>query len=319
MQRPTTTVPTRPGADDRGDRHLVVTALVAVQVFFGFHYIGAKIVLQYLPPLGWASIRAISAAAILVPLTLMAGRRWPRSLRDHGWLALYALFGVAINQSFFVLGLSRTVPSHSALINTMIPVATLLIAILMGRERPTAGRVGGIAISLAGVLYLMAHSGLDLAGGILEGNLLTLVNALSFSFFLVISKPILKRYTADVVTALLLLYGSIIIASVGIWQLDTDTLAAMPPRAWGWGIFVILFPTVGAYLLNSYALKRVDSSVVALFIYIQPLLAAALAVVLLGERITWGLLAAAALIFTGVFLAVNGRSSRSVAVETGQP
>lgn len=285
----------------------VVTGLLAVQVFFGFHYIGAKIILAWLPPMGWATIRAVSAAAILIPVVLLSRRKWPDNPQDHLRLAIYAVFGVALNQSFFVLGLSRTVPSHSALINTMIPVATLIIAILMGREALNGSKGAGIAVSVAGALYLLAHSGLDLGEGILQGDLITLGNALSYSFFLVISKPILRKYRSDVVTAMLLLYGSIYIAAVGIWQLDAATLSLVPTSAWGWAVFVILFPTVGAYLLNAYALKRVDSSLVALFIYVQPLIATALAALILGERPTIHLGIAGALIFAGVYLAVSGR------------
>ncbi len=290
---------------------------MAVQIFFGFHYIAAKIVLEHLPPLGWAAIRALSAAAILLPVTMMRRRIWPRSLRDHGRIALYALFGVALNQSFFVLGLARTEASHSALINTMIPVATLLLAILMGRERSSASKIAGIGLSMAGALFLLSYSGLSLSGGILAGDLMTLVNALSYSFFLVISKPILERYSSDAVTALLLAYGSLMIAAAGIWQLDAAVLAAVPARAWAWGAFVILVPTVGAYLLNSWALKRVDSSVVALFIYLQPLLATGLAATMLGERITVGLVVSAVLIFAGLYVAVSARLPRRAAVGAG--
>jgi drug/metabolite transporter (DMT)-like permease len=297
----------------------VVTALLTVQVLFGFHYIGAKIVLAYLPPMAWAAIRALTAAAVLVPLAVLRKRRWPVDPRDHARLAFYAIFGVAINQSFFVLGLSRTVPSHSALINTSIPVATLLFAILAGRERPTRWKVGGIALSLAGVLYLLGHSGASLGGGILAGDLLTLVNALSYSLFLVISKPILEKYRSDVVTAMLLFYGSLYIGVAGLWQVHPAALAAMPARAWWWGLFVILFPTIGAYLLNAYALKRVESSMVALFIYVQPLIAASLAFVMLGDRITVHLVGAAALIFLGVYLAVKGRTRDAAAATTATP
>ncbi len=290
---------------------------MAVQVFFGFHYVAAKVVLEHLPPLGWAAIRALSAAVILVPLTMLRRRRWPRGWRDHGRIALYALFGVALNQSFFVLGLARTEASHSALINTMIPVATLLLAILMGRERPSGAKLSGIALSLAGALFLLAHSGLSLSGGILAGDLMTLVNALSYSFFLVISKPLLERYSSLAVTALLLVYGSLMIAAAGLWQLDAAVLAAVPARGWAWAAFVILVPTVGAYLLNSWALKRVDSSVIALFIYLQPLLATGLAAAMLGERITLGLMASAALIFSGLYVAIAARLPRRVVEEAG--
>jgi drug/metabolite transporter (DMT)-like permease len=283
----------------------VVAALLAVQVFFGLHYVGAKIILGHLPPRAWACLRIAAAAALILPATALAGKVWPRDPLDHARIALYALFGVVINQVCFVEGLARTAASHSTIINTLIPVATLFIAILLRRERATARKAAGIALSLAGAVWLVAHSGWALSGGVAAGDLLTLVNALSYSFFLVISKPILERHSSQAVTALLLGYGAVGIGAIGAPELARADLASVPAAAWGWAAFVILFATVGAYALNSWALKRVESSLVALFIYVQPVIASALAVVLLGERITAPLLAAAALIFAGVFVALT--------------
>jgi drug/metabolite transporter (DMT)-like permease len=75
-------------------------------------------------------------------------------------------------------------------------------------------------------------------------------------------------------------------------------------------VWLILFGTIGAYALNYYALKRVHSTLVALFIYLQPLIATVLAAALLGTRPGWAFYAAAALVFAGVGLAAtgNGRS-----------
>jgi len=301
------------GAQGGASRGLVASTLLMVQVFFGFHYIGAKIILAHLPPLAWASIRILGAAAIILPLTFLAGKAWPRSLADHGRLAFYAVFGVVINQTFFVEGLSRTVPSHSALINTMIPVATLAIALLMRRERATPAKLSGILLSLGGVAYLLAHSGRSFEGGILTGDLMTLINALSFSFFLVISKPILARHPSSVVTALMLGYGAIMITAAGAYDLAHADLGAVPAQAWGWGIFVILFPTVAAYGMNAWALKRVESSLVALFIYVQPVIGASLSVLLLGERLTQGFFVAASFIFAGVFIALIAKPAPAAA------
>lgn len=310
-------IPPSAPRSEGGSRALVATTLVAVQVFFGFHYIGAKIILEYLPARGWATLRILGAVAILLPITALTKRHWPRNLADHLRLALYALFGVVINQIFFVEGLSRTVASHSSLINSMIPVATLLIAILMRRERPTRGKITGIGLAMAGALYLLIHSGATLSSGILKGDLLTLVNALSFSFFLVISKPILARYSSAVVTSMLLLYGSVMITLAGGYQLRGVDLGSVPPRIWGWAAIVILFCTVATYALNSWALKRVESSLVALFIYIQPVIGSGLAVLMLGETITIHLVGAAALIFAGLYVAVTDRPTAPVTAEVG--
>lgn len=296
-------------------RALVVAALLAVQVFFGLHYIGAKIVLAHIPPRAWATLRILAAAALILPATALAGKAWPRSAADHARIALYAVFGVVINQVCFVEGLARTVASHSGVINTSIPVATLLIAILLGRERATIGKLAGIGLSLSGVLYLIAHSGMSMSGGVAAGDLLTLANALSYSFFLVISKPILSRHSSQAITALLLGYGAVGITLLGGVELARADLGSVPANVWGWAAFVVLFATVGAYMLNAWALKRVDSSLVALFIYVQPVIASTLAVALLGETITPHLIVAAALIFAGVFVALISRPAAPVAAE----
>ena len=130
-------------------RAAVVAALVAVQVFFGLHYNAARYIMTALPPRAWATIRIVSAAALLMAFVLATRRsKLPRSPRDLAAIAMFSVFGVVINQVCFVEGLSRTVTSHSSIINTAIPVATLLFAILMGRERATTRKLTGIGLSL---------------------------------------------------------------------------------------------------------------------------------------------------------------------------
>jgi len=286
----------------------VVAALVAVQVFFGLHYVAAKFIMTAIPPRAWATIRIVSAAAILMAFALATRRRrLPRAGRDLAAIAFFSIFGVVINQVCFVEGLSRTKTAHSSIINTSIPVATLLIAILMKRERVTGRKLAGIGLSLAGVFYLIGHSGALLPEAFLAGDLLTLANALSYSFFLVISKPILSRHSSLAVTAELLAFGAVGIALLGAPQLADLDWAAVPATVWGAAAFVVLFATVAAYLLNAWALKRVESSLVALFIYLQPLIASGLAVTLFDEPLGSETLLSAGLIFGGVAIALTGR------------
>jgi len=296
---------------DKTPRALVVAALVAVQVFFGLHYIAAKFIMTAIPPRSWAVLRIVPAAALLMVIVLIARpRRLPRQPRDLAAIALFSIFGVVINQVCFVEGLSRTPTSHSAIINTSIPVATLLIAILFGRERATRRKLAGIGLSLGGVLYLIGHGGAMVGGEIVAGDLLNLVNALSYSFFLVISKPILSRHSSLAVTAELLAFGAIGITALGLPQLATLDLSLVPVSVWWVAILVILFATVAAYILNTWALKRVESSMVALFIYLQPVIASVLGVLALGEPLGVETLVSAALIFTGLGLALRTPAAR---------
>jgi drug/metabolite transporter (DMT)-like permease len=291
-------------------RVLVFVALVAVQVFFGFHYIAAKHVMTAIPPRAWATLRAGSAALLLLPYVVVTGRRLPGAPRDLAALALFSVFGVMVNQVCFVEGLFRTDTSHSAIINSAIPVSTLLIAILAGRERASGRKLAGIAVALAGGIYLIGHSGALLPRRFVVGDLLTAINALSYSIFLVISKPILNRHSSLSVTATLLAFGSIGIAVLGLPQLVALEPATVPADVWASAAAIVLFPTVGAYVLSAWALKRVDASQVALFICLQPVIASVLAVAWLGEPLGPEAFVSAAFVFTGLAVAL-GRTSRA--------
>jgi len=292
-------------------RWLLFSALVAVQVFFGFHYIAAKYIMTAIPPRAWATLRAGSAAVLLMTFVLATRRRLPRAPRDLAALAFFSIFGVMINQVCFVEGLSRTDTSHASIINSAIPVATLLIAILLGRERGTRGKILGIAVSLAGVIYLIGHSGAVLPRRFLTGDLLNVTNALSYSLFLVISRPILARHGTLSVTAVLLAFGSAGIATLGMGQLLELDFASVPPMIWLAAAAVVIFATLGTYILSTWALKRVESSQVALFIYLQPVIASVFAVVLLGEPLRAEAPISAVFIFTGLALAMRPAATRT--------
>ncbi len=219
-------------------------------------------------------------------------------------IAGYALFGVVINQICFVEGLSRTTPTHSSLVNTTIPVGTLLFAVLLGRERMSRAKAAALAVSLTGVLLLIRPGPGSLQGGMLVGDLLTLANAMSYSLFLVISKQLLATTDPLGATALLMGIGSVGVLAVSATEIARFDPSAVPAGVWGLSLLIVVFPTAGAYFLNYWALARVESSFVALFVYLQPFLATALSWAVRGERPGRPEVVGGALIFAGVYLAV---------------
>lgn len=289
------------------DRARVIAALVVVQLFFGVHYLMAKVLLVTIPPRVWAPIRVAGAAAILVTAASAMGRPFPRERGDLGRLALFSVFGVIINQICFVEGLHRTTPTHSALINTWIPVGTLLFAVILRREGMTWRKGASLALALAGVLLVIRPDRGSRGGATLAGDLLTLINGTSYAFFLVISKRILSRTDPLAATAVLLIFGTAGIGLIGLPSLLAFDPTGVPASVWGLGALIVLFPTAGAYFLIYWALARAESSLVALFIYLQPLVAGLLSAVLLGERPSATTYAGAGLLFAGVWLATRPR------------
>jgi drug/metabolite transporter (DMT)-like permease len=159
-----------------------------------------------------------------------------------------------------------------------------------------------VVLSLGGVLFLLLSTGLELGGGTLVGDLLCLANATSFSIFLVLSRPIVQGLSPWVSTPIVFACGAVGVGLYGAPAVGELDWSAVPTQVWWVGAGLVLGPTVGAYFLNYWALARVESSRVALFIYLQFLLAAPLSAWLLDERLTWRLIPAAVLVFGGVAL-----------------
>lgn len=286
------------------DRFRVLSALVLVQVAFAVHYVVAKILLAAIDPAAWAALRVLAAAVILFVVYAVRGPvRVSRG--DLLRLAGLSVFGVVLNQICFIEGLSRTTPAHSALINTTIPVATICFAVLLGKEKLRGSTAMGILLAMSGVLVLLRVDHLELRAEWFAGDLLTQANAASFALFLVISKDTIRRVGSLPSTVAVLCFGSLGVALYGGPAAVAVDYGTVPARVWGIAAFIVVFPTVLAYFLNYWALARVESSHVALFVYLQPILASALSVVWLGEEITARLVASSALVFLGVLFATR--------------
>jgi drug/metabolite transporter (DMT)-like permease len=295
----------------------VYLALLAVQLLFAVHYVAAKWVLETIPAPAWVALRVAGAALVLVATTPNRWRQWPRDRGTWLELARLSLFGVVLNQVLFIEGLSRTWPSHSALINTSIPVSTLLIAVALGREDFGWRKMAALTLSLSGVLWLLGTEGFDLSSETLAGDLMCLANATSFALFLVLSRSLMRRLSPAIVTPIMFLLATPAVAAYGAPELVRLDWASVPASIWLTGVAIVLGPTVGTYVLNNWALARAESSQVALFIYLQFLIASPISALVLDDPVGWELLPAAVLVFAGV--AFSARARRRAALNGAGP
>jgi drug/metabolite transporter (DMT)-like permease len=290
----------------------VRAALIAVQVLFGVHYLAAKWIVAELSPAAWALLRVGGAAALLAPMAWLARRSrpgrhaWP-ARRDLGYLALCAFFGVVLNQALFLEGIARTTPGHSALINSQIPTFALVAAVLLGEERLSRRKLASLLAGAAGVLVLLEVDRLRVAREWLAGDLLNLANAASYGLFVAMSRRLMARTDPLAATAVLFAFGSVGMALYGGRALAGADLGALTARAWSSMAFALLGATVLTYLLNLWALARTTASRVALWIFVQPVIAAALSAGLTDERITPRFVVATALVFAALFLQESPR------------
>jgi drug/metabolite transporter (DMT)-like permease len=285
-------------------------ALLLVQVLFASLGVAGKLALRELPPFALVAVRVTSAALLL--LAVRAFYPWERVERRHlGWLALYALLGVVANQLLFFSGLSRTTATNAVVLGTTIPIFTVGAALLLGRERATPRRLAGLGLAFAGALVVAGGGKLSGGRQHFVGNLLILANSLSFALYLVISRDLLTRYRAITVVAWTFAFATLGVLPAGAGAFET----AAPQVTWrGWALiaYIVLFPTMGTYFLNVWALARAPASLVAIYIYAQPALGALLAWALLGERLTTTTAIGALPIALGIWLAaVSARPRRS--------
>lgn len=278
-------------------------ALVGVQVAFGLFPVFGTLAFAAggFSPLGVGSWRIAAGAVALGSLAVAAyGRDAVPKRSDLPRFFACGLFGVAINQGLFLEGLARSTPMNAGLVMSLIPVFTFAIAAALTLERFSPLRATGLVIALAGAALLLLGKGEGLIGGHGFGNLLMVLNALSYSVYLVISKRLVARYPPIVVIAwvyiLSLPYLPYFIAG--------EKLAPDPgfSAAWWSLAYILAFPTVIAYLLNMFALARVRATTTAVYVYMQPLVAGLASWLVFGERLTPRMGLAAICLFVGIWL-----------------
>jgi len=292
-------------------RHRSLYGLIVLMVtLWAANFIVAKVALREFPPLLLSGLRVALAGVFILPVYCWRHREKPdRWTREDLPLLLYlGLFGVALNQLFFVLGLSRTTVAHSSFILSLTPILVLLIAGTMKMETVTPRKLAGMAVAAGGVAVLKAFEGAPVegAGPTWLGDGLILLGGLTFALFTVFGKRATLRHNSITINTFAYVGGAVALSPLVFWQAGGFSFARVSPAGWLALVYMALFPSVVCYLIYYYALTRIAASRVSAFSYLQPPLATALSALLLGEHVTLPVVLGGAVIFSGVYLAERG-------------
>lgn len=279
--------------------------LLAGQICFAALPVAGRLALADIPPGAIPLVRTLGGALVF---SAIAWRRGALRIerRDAPFLVLCALLGNVLNQELFIHGLARTTATNAVVIGSTIPVFTALTVIVLGREPVRLRRLLGIAIAFGGVATLVGAENLSMSSDNFAGSVMVLINALSYGIYLAIVRPLAERYDPITLLAFMFLAGIPMVAPIGIHALATHA-HPLTPSDYAFLAFLVAVPTVCAYSFVQIGLRRAESSLVAVYIYLQPVIAATGAVLILHESVGLRLVLCGAVVFAGVWFAARSR------------
>ena len=276
-------------------------ALLFANIIYALNYGWAKDVMEggYLEPFAFILIRAIGATLLFWIVSLFFSERVEN--KDKLKLLLCGIFGVAANQLLFFKGLDQTTRINAAIIMVASPIIVALLSAVLIKEKPSATRIVGILLGLTGACFIILQGESNNQGASLFGNLLIVLNATSYGLYLVLVKPLMKKYSPITVVKWVFTFGLIIVTPFGLTEIDT-IVWEMPNDIILKVGFVVVFTTFFTYLFNIYGVKRVSPTVVSSYIYLQPILTSIIAAFSGTETITIMMAISSIIIFIGVYL-----------------
>lgn len=246
-------------------------------------------------PRALAMARILGGAAAFVSVAWAVGKLRARPWREIAQLGGLSALGIVVNQALYLEGLRQTSPLSATLLVATVPIFAAMISVALGRERLTWRVLSGLSLSVLGILVL---TGFQLPK---RGDTLVLLNSLAYSFYLVLVQRLARKLGALEVMAWVFGLGALLFLPWGATSLMTD-LPTWTPLAYGLVAVVVLVATVFTYLGNAWAIARATPSMVAVYVYLQPLFVAILGFVQLGEPIAMRTVGAGGLILSGVTL-----------------
>ena len=280
-------------------------ALLATNIFFAINLSSIKFIVNegFAKPFAINIIRVGVTAALLWILFIFKPVKKLVQKKDAGRLFLCALSGVAINQLLFVKGLSLTYSIHASLLMLTTPILIIIISALVLRERLTLLKLSGLAVGITGAVILVTAKEQSGNGSqVVLGDFLIISNAIAYTIYFVLVKPLMKSYDTTMIIRIIFTIGFFLMLPFCWEEFTLIQWNTFTPAAYLNMGLVVVTGTFLAYLLNVYGIKILGAAMAGTYIYSQPFFAAALAMIFLGESLTFTKIIAALFIFLGVYL-----------------
>ncbi len=279
-------------------------ALFMVSLLYAATFSIAKIAMpKYIQPNAFILMRVGVAAICIFLFHRMYVKGAITDKKDYLPLAVSAVFGVAANMLLFFKGLAITTPINASVLMLFTPIFVIVFAFFMLGEKMGLKKIAGILIAALGALFLVGGTKLSFNQQTIWGDIYVTLNAIIYAFYLVYAKRLMVKYHPLTVTLYAFFIGFFLVLPFGLNQFTEINFSELPAIIW-WSIaFVTIGSTFLTYVLNAYALKHASSSLVGTYIYLQPVLAALIAVTFGKDHLTLEKFISMVIVFAGVYLA----------------
>ena len=288
-------------------------ALFFANLIYALTFTLAKDVMpDTIPPIGFILLR-VTGAMVLFHLIhfILVGEKVKRS--DYLILILCGLFGVAINMSFFFFRLKLYNAYSCGCNHDFCPYYYIYFGCYFSWRKKSPHRIVGVVLGAIGAIILAVYGRKFETGNphLALGNLFVLINAFSYGLYLTIVKPLMDRYHFITIMKWVFTVGFFAVLPFGYSDVLVVEWAGISNKIWAEIAFVVVGTSFLAYMFNIYALKRLRASTVGFYIYLQPVLATIVALILGSDKLDAIKILASLIIFIGVYLVGRNPKARA--------
>jgi drug/metabolite transporter (DMT)-like permease len=290
--------------------------ILAANLFFAINISAVKYLTQnnFVHPFAINILRVGVSAILFWSLLLFAtDKNYKINRKDIGRFVLCAICGIALNQTFFIKGLSLTFSIHAALLLLITPIIISLAAVFLLKEKLSIQKIIGLVLGSSGaVILITSKNNAGTGQHVLIGDTLIILNAIVYAAYFILVKPLMKIYNPVHVIRWVFTIGFFMVLPLGLNEFTQIPWATFNFTAWACLSLVVITGTFFAYLFNIFGINTLGAAVTGAYIYTQPVFATIIASIFLKEELSTYKIIAAVLIFTGVYLAKKTTKNATV-------
>jgi drug/metabolite transporter (DMT)-like permease len=260
-------------------------------------------------PLALFTLRSLGAGVLFWLISLFLPKEMVES-RDLPKIFVASVLGFFLTQISFLMAISRITPMDCSIVASLSPLYTMFIAAYVLKEPLSAQKIGGVVLSLCGVLYLILNSVTSTSAVVQTtpiGVLLMIANSLCFSLYLGIFKPTIAKYSVVTFIKWIFLFSTLLSLPFSAKEIVHTDFAALPLSYMAELAFLIICATFVTYFLIPVGQKRLRPTLVSMYSYVQPIVAIVVSIYVGMDTLSWQKVLAAVTVFTGVIIVSRSR------------